>query len=241
MNNVIVRGPALDRAERIVIVIHGMSTTVEMLEAGYPVPSDGSLTKIYWRLPILREGTQSLTVRRSEDIFLKLFASVVDAARAELNELLADLGKRPVGLFGFSIGSLIALWGAVDNPQVAALVTVGGVADLDYLEHYYPDYPWSDPAIQARRQSYAVSQQIDRLASIPALLMHGDSDEVARWEWVQGFAKALMVVSPKSRIQRFSYLKHRLEGESPEELQDLMNLRKLADRWFCDHLPPRQG
>lgn len=241
MNNVVVQGPALEQAERIVIVIHGMSTTVEMLQARYPAPSDGSLTKIYWRLPILREGVESCRARSGDDIFLRLFASVVDEARAELRELLFGIGERPVGLFGFSIGSLIAFWGAIDNPTVTALATVGGVADLDYLSHYYPDYPWSDSKILARRQSYAVSQHIARLASIPSLIMHGEADNVARWEWIADFAEALITASPSSRIQKFPHLKHRLQGETPEEQQDLTYLRALADRWFLDHLPAGLG
>lgn len=239
MHNVVVQGPALDRAERIVIVIHGMSTTIDTLQAGYPAPNDGSLTKIYWRLPILRDGLEARHARGEKDVFLTLFAPVVDESRSELKNLLHGLGERPVGLFGFSIGSLIAFWGAVDNPNVLALATVGGVADLDYLEHYYPDYPWADPAIAARRQSYAVSQHMDRLASIPSLIMHGDADNVAHWEWVKDFAEGLITASPSSRIQKFSHLKHRLQGETSEEQQDLADLRALADRWFVDHLPPR--
>ena len=236
VDNVEIQGPDLDRAERVVVVIHGMSTTVETLKAGYPVPEDGSLTKIYWRLPVLREGTESLQRRRSDDIFLKLFASVVDESRSELRDLLKSLGNRSVGLFGFSIGSLIALWGAVENPQVGALVTVGGVPDLDYLQHYYPDYPWSDPALQTRRRSYAVSQQIGRLASVPTLIMHGDADDVAQWAWMHEFAEQLTAASPGSRIQKFSHMKHRLQGETAEEQRDLETLRLMADRWFVDHL-----
>ncbi len=229
-------GPGLAQAQRVVIVIHGMSTTVEILKAGYPAPEDGSLTKIYWRLPVLREGAESLQRRRQEDVFRQLFASVVDESRAELKTLIQSLGKRPVGLFGFSIGSLIALFGAAENPEVGALVTVGGVPDLDYLQHYYPDYPWADPAIQTRRQSYAVSAHRERLASVPTLIMHGESDDVAKWEWMQDFAETLMAASPASRIQKFAHMRHRLSGETPEEQQDLDNLRHMADQWFVDHL-----
>nr|WP_243239653.1 dienelactone hydrolase family protein [Sulfobacillus harzensis] len=213
-----------------------MSTTVKTLQAGYPVPKDGSLTKVYWRLPVLREGTESVHARRADDIFLNLFASVVDDSRTELKHLLKSVGRRPVGLFGFSIGSLIALWGAVDNPQVGAVVTVGGVPSLDYLQHYYRNYPWSDASIAARLKSYAVSPHIDRLASVPTLLSHGDADDVAKWEWMQEFAETLMTVSPKSRIQKFPHMRHRLHAETPEEQRELEHLRKMADQWFVDHL-----
>lgn len=236
MDHIEIHGPELNEAQRVVIVIHGMSTTVETLKAGYPVPEDGSLTKVYWRLPILREGTESLQRRRHADVFRQLFARVVDESRTELKDLIRSLGKRPVGLFGFSIGSLIALWGAAENPEVGALVTVGGVPDLDYLQHYYPDYPWSDPAIQTQRQSYAVSGQIGRLASVPTLIMHGESDDVAKWEWMQAFAEALMAASPASQVQKFAHTRHRLSGETPAEQRDLDNLRDMADRWFVDHL-----
>lgn len=230
-----VQGPALDKAERVVVVIHGMSTTVETLKQGYPATNDG-ITKVYWRLPVLREGADALKRRRDGDVLRDLFAPVVSESRSELKGLLADLGDKPVGLFGFSIGSLVALWGAVDNPGVRAVVTVGGVPNLGYLQHYYPTDDWDDVSVTDMLAQFDVCQRVGALSKVAILIMHGEADEVARWEWMQPLADALSRQSSHVQVQKFSHVRHRLWGEDPEEIQQLSHLRKLADRWYLKYL-----
>lgn len=236
MENIVREGPPLDEAQRVIIVIHGMSTTVETLRQGYPATPESGLTKLYWRLPVLREGADSVRRRRSDDAFDQLFTPVVDESRAELTHLLTQF-EGPVGLFGFSIGGLIALLGALDNTQVGAVVTMGGVPGLNYLQHYLPDYNWADETVKARLQSYNLLPRAQDLAAIPILLCHGEQDEVARWEWMGPFADALTMVNPASQVKHFAHLHHRLAGHSREELVDLEQLRSLADDWFRHHLP----
>lgn len=233
---IVIEGPPLERADRVVLVIHGMSTTVETLRAGYPAAPDGRLTKLYWHLPILRDGADLVRERRADDLFASLFGPVVDESRTELKDILAEL-TGPVGLFGFSIGGLIALLGAADNAQVRAVVTMGGVPSLDYLRHYYPDYGWDRVPIQQQLASYNVLNQTEGLVDTPILLCHGDQDDVAHWEWMQPLADRLANVSPMSRSERFPHLHHRLKGQTPAEDADLSRLRMMSDGWFLSHLP----
>lgn len=229
-------GANLEDAERVVIVIHGMSTTVETMKEGFPVVADGSLTKVYWRLPVLREGAEAVRLRRDTDLFRQLFLPVVQESRRELRDVIDAVGEVPVGLFGFSIGSLIALWGAVDNPSVEAVATVGGVSDLRYLQHYYPDYDWDQSDVTAALRATDVSTRMDALQAVPILMMHGVADTVARWEWVQDFADQLARCSQTAAVQRFSHVQHRLQGEDWAEVQQLSTIRRLADSWFTTHL-----
>lgn len=229
----VVEGP-LGKNHRHVIVIHGMSTTAETLKEGYP-PSDG-LTKIYWRLPILRESRANLMKRRDEDVFQSLFAAVLDESRRELGLIINELGEVPVGLFGFSIGSLVALWGSIDYPQVRAVVTMGGVPSLDYLMHYYPDYPWDSPDIQERLQSYDVSRNV-HLRDTALCIMHGAKDEVAKWEWMQNAASQWSNHPATTvEVRQFPHVQHRLMGEDLEEQTELATARRLADEWFVRYL-----
>ncbi len=230
-----IRGPGLKDAQRVVIVIHGMSTTVESLQKGYP-NVDTTLTKVYWHLPVLRAGKAELQERRSRDVFRDLFGAVIDKSRHELTQLVRSLGDRPVGIFGFSIGSLVALWGALDNPSVRAVVTVGGVPSLDYLQHYYETYPWSQPEVQAKLETYDVTEHAHRFNGVPVLVCHGGEDAVAQWAWMKPFADALVRYSPASRVCQFPHMRHRLLGEDDLENQELETLRQMADTWFRQHL-----
>ncbi len=232
-------GPALDVAQRVVIVIHGMSSTALALKAGYPAPPNGSITKPYWHLPILRDGLPTVQERRREDVFRQLFAPVIDQARQELTAIIERMEDRPVGLFGFSIGGLIALWGALDNSRVTALVTVGGVSSLNYLPYYYPDYPWSDAAIQRQLTTYDVLPHAARLHDAALLICHGQRDDVAQWRWMQPLADQLQHSQSLARVQQFSHLQHRLWAQEPNEERDLQALREMADAWFVQHIATR--
>lgn len=231
-----IEGPDLDVAQRLVIVIHGMSTTVSTLRTAYPAPLDGSITKLYWHLPILRQGVEAVRERRNADVFRRLFASVIDESRAELSEIMVELGNRPMGLFGFSIGGLLALWGAIDHSQVRAVVTIAGVPSLNYLPHYYPEYPWLDAVIQQQLASYDLVSQTQRLARLPVLVCHGDADEVAQWPWMQPFVEQLQQTNHQLEVHKFPHVQHRLLGDAPAESRELRLLLQSADDWFNRHL-----
>lgn len=229
-------GPGLEQAQRVVIVIHGMATTVETLKMGYPAPPDGTITKVYWRLPILRESAEAVRIRRDDDVFGELFAPIIEAARVELKDLIRELDRPSVGLFGFSIGSLIALWGAVENPAVKAVVAVGGVPSLQYLTHYYPTYPWAHPDVEARLTRLDVAAARGRLSETSTLICHGEADDVARWEWMRNFADDLVRDSNHAEVARFPHVRHRLTSDDPAEARELIALRERADAWFVNHL-----
>ncbi|MCY0874949.1 MAG: prolyl oligopeptidase family serine peptidase [Firmicutes bacterium] len=228
----------LETGHPVVIVIHGMSTTAETLRTGWPDHQRDGLTRVYWRLPVLRQERDTVIARQKEDVFRSLFWPVVHEARQELTQLIASLGRTKVGLFGFSIGGLISLWGALDNPQVAASVAVGGVPYLDYLLNYFPDYDWEAPDVKACREAIDLRSYVSTLAQKPTLVLHGLADEQAKWEWMKHFSDALLL-HPQSRHDRrlYDHVQHRLTGASDvREEADLANLRETATNFFIQHL-----
>lgn len=218
----------------LVVVLHGMSTTPEMMQAGWP--DDGSrheFDRLYWRLPVLREGGDALRRRRGDDLFLGLFSAVWSEVRAELGRLLDALGDRPIGLFGFSIGGFLALWGALDHPRVRAAVAVGGVPNFDYLTTYYPNYDWGREQVAAVRAGSDLLTRLGGLASTPTLILHGIQDDVARWEWMRPLAEALGTRDPERHPhQVLPHLRHRLAPQSPEEARDVAEVQQAAGAWF---------
>ena len=218
----------------LVVVLHGMSTTPDMMQTGWPDdgPAEG-FDRLYWRLPVLREGGAALRRRRDDDVFLGLFAAVWSEVRAELGGLLDALGDRPIGLFGFSIGGFLALWGALDHPRVRAVVAVGGVPNFDYLTTYYPDYAWGREEAATIRVASDLLTRVDGLARTPTLILHGVQDDVARWEWMRPLAEALDGQDPvRHRHQVLAHLHHRLAPQSPEEARDVAEVQQAADAWF---------
>lgn len=221
--------PSVLRADLpVVIVIHGMSTTPEMLRLGWPEGDDG-LARVYWRLPILREGREAVQARRQRDLFRGLFAPVVTEARAELGRLVAAFAPRPVGLFGFSIGGLVSLWGAADQAAVRAAVAVGGVPSLEYLLEFFPDYDWLEPDVLAERRRHDLGLSLDRLAGKATLILHGDLDDTARFTLIADVAERLgRTGRGRHLVQRFPHVRHRLVADGPEEEADLARLRAAA-------------
>lgn len=225
----------LKSTDPLVIVIHGMSTTAETLSAGWPDdnPEDG-LSRIYWRLPVLREGRESIIERRNRDVFNDLFWPVVNDSRIELTRLIAALARPSIGLFGFSIGGLISLWGALDNPEVKACVSVGGVPYLDYLLHFYTDYDWSSEDVLKRRREIDLRNQVPNFAQKSTLILHGLADDQAQWSWMQPFSRALASLSPSDHVECiYPHVRHRLTGaDSGEENAELTQLRRQATQWL---------
>lgn len=237
----ILQGPPVSEASYVVIVIHGMSTTANTMIEGFPM-TDDQVAKIYWRLPILREGRESLEARRREDLFLKLFVSVVEESRKELSALIRAIGRSRVGLFGFSIGSLIALWGALDNTEVGAVVAFGGVPNMDYLKYYYPEYDWQHPNVRRAAAGLDLTQRVGDLAKTPIFVSHGERDSVAWWEWMRPCAEALQALAPnRVRMALYPHLHHRLgaDAEGEEEAQELLTFRTEAEMWFRRWLDDR--
>lgn len=219
-----------------VIVIHGMSTTPEMLEEGWPPREDG-LARIYWRLPVLREGREASRLRREHDLFRDLFWPVVAEGRAELYRLVEALAPRPVGLFGFSIGGFLSLLGAADHRAVRAAVAVGGVPNLEYLLEYAPDFDWEAPDVAASRREVNLAAACGRILDVPTLILHGLSDDVAQWRWLEPVARKLFGAGPDLHPYRtFPAMRHRLVGEGDDEERDLAAVRDLASRFLRERL-----
>lgn len=234
-----------------VIVAHGMSTTAEMMRDGWPAV-DNRLLPLYWRLPVLREGREAVQARRQRDLFRELFLPVVEESRRELDVLVSALRgdqARPIGLMGFSIGGLIALTGAADHPEeVGAVVAIGGVAHLEYLQSYFPQYDWEAADVRVARRRVDLTARTGDLSGVATLILHGDLDDQARWEWMGPFAKSLAALErgqrgPLHQVTRFPHVRHRLTSPdaSPDEARDLAELRRLAHAFLERHLAPVLG
>lgn len=223
----------------VVIVIHGMSTTAESMQAGWSdeTSDEDGFDRVYWRLPVLREGRACVMARRDEDLFRNLFYAVVSTSRSELRTLVSAFAPRPVALLGFSIGGLISLWGAADNAEVRAAVAIGGVPHLEYLLHYFPDYDFTQVDVVEMRQGVNLSQQRAALRQKPTLILHGEQDEQALIHWMLPFAQALHADCPTLHSYiTYPNVQHRLTGESAEEEVDLVALRVTATAWLKSHL-----
>jgi pimeloyl-ACP methyl ester carboxylesterase len=233
---VLARGDVTADRRPVVIVLHGMSTTAEMLRAGWPEGPDDPWHRVYWRLPVLREGSDAVRARRDRDLLGELFYAVWREARRELGSLLAALSDRPVGLFGFSIGGFLALWGAHDHPAtVRAVVTVGGVPHLDYLRSFYPDYPWENAASREKLAEANLLSHVTALHPVPTYIVHGAADDVARWEWMAPLAEALQAADARRHPYRlWPLVQHRLIGASPDEERQLTLLREATARWLAE-------
>ncbi|KPV42293.1 hypothetical protein AN477_18495 [Alicyclobacillus ferrooxydans] len=228
---------ALKGNSPLIIVIHGMSTTAETLRAGWPDDSNDGLSRIYWRLPVLREGRESIVERRNKDIFNDLFWPVVNESRQELTRLIQTLGHPSVGLFGFSIGGLISLWGGLDNQEVKACVSVGGVPHLDYLLHFYPDYDWLSEDVLQKRNAVNLHNHIQKFTGTSTHIMHGLVDDQADWSWMRPFSQALTQLSPVDHVETtYPHVRHRLIGDNEREAAELVDLRQRATEWFLAKL-----
>ncbi|QSO49413.1 alpha/beta hydrolase family protein [Alicyclobacillus mengziensis] len=229
---------ALNSTDPLVIVIHGMSTTAETLRLGWPDDKQDGLARIYWRIPVLREGQENVLSRRNHDLFNDLFWPVVDESRRELTRLIAALGRPSVGLFGFSIGGLISLWGNSDNEQVRASVSVGGVPHLNYLLNFYPDYGWMTKEVIEKKALVDLRNHMETIALKPTLILHGLADDQAQWSWMEPFSQALVKASPSLHtVQTYPHVRHRLTGADNElEARELVSLREHATRWLREQL-----
>jgi pimeloyl-ACP methyl ester carboxylesterase len=188
---VVARPGALALVGPVVIVIHGMSTSPETLRAGWPEADDG-LERVYWRLPILRDGRRAVLKRRERDLARALFVPLVDEGREALGHLVRALGARPIGLFGFSIGGLLALWGAIDHAAVVA----GGVPSLDYLKAYFPDYDWGSTDVAQALGRLDVGRELERLHVKATRILHGRADAQARWTFIADLADQRFLLDP---------------------------------------------
>lgn len=226
---VLARPDVLTTTDPVVIVIHGMSTTAETLRAGWPDDGDDGLARVYWRLPVLREGREAVAQRRQSDLFRNLFAPVVAQSRDELGRLVAAFAPRPVGLFGFSIGGLITLLGAADQRAVRAAVAIGAVPSLEYLVGFFPDYDWAAADVLAARREHNTDAHFERLASKATCILHGDADTTARWSLIAPTADRLAALDPERHaFERFEHVQHRLVSAEPDEERDLVRLRAAA-------------
>jgi pimeloyl-ACP methyl ester carboxylesterase len=222
------RAAALQSGRPVVIVVHGMSFAPETLRREWPEAEDG-LERVYWRLPVLREGREAVAARHARDPFREVYAPVVAESREELGRLVAAFADRPVGLFGFSIGGLIALWGAADQPAVRAAVSVGGVPSLEYLAAFYPDYDWRQPDVVRERRRHDLSANLALLAGKATLILHGEEDEIIPWPLMAETARRLAESEPEMHpFALYPCVGHRLSGEGAAEEAELSRLKAQA-------------
>lgn len=150
--------------------------------------------RVYFGLPLtgarLPEGGSAELFRRaSEDAVLNVFEPVTEQAAAEFPAALAELRRRlpgadgPLGVFGGSAGSLVALEVLARREAVAdAAAVVSPVAQLAPVigrnERVYDvSYPWS-PRSRAVADRYDFVRRAGEL-TVPLLIVTGESDDVA--------------------------------------------------------------
>ncbi len=222
------RAAALRSRRPVIIVVHGMTWTPETLRRDWPEAEDG-LERVYWRLPVLREDREAVEARHQRDPFRGLYAPAVAESREELGRLVAAFAERPVGLFGFSFGGLIALWGAADQQGVRAAVSVGGVPSLEYLLDFYSDYNWLQPDVLRERRRHDISGNLGLLSGKATLILHGEEDDTIPWRVMADTAARLAQTDPELHpFTLYPHVRHRLSGESPEEEADLLRLKARA-------------
>lgn len=107
--------------------------------------------------------------------FFAAFAEAVVGTAEDLGTLAAYFGRDRYGVVGHSMGGFIALKAAVDDPRVAAIVSIAGNPDWGALAPPYAPLTPEQRTWIARESPLALS---DRFWPRPLLLLHGEWDDV---------------------------------------------------------------
>ena len=240
-----------DRQTPLILLWHGFGSPNCEADIAEVFPlQQVNAWKAYLGLPLFGKrsiGHEASMHRLTEDYVLKLLLPVMEQAAAELPKVVERLRSHchlednaPLGLFGFSVGSLTTLLTLVENPlPIQAAAVVGGTKDLssvvdgyerfvqtsyEALKQQYPNlkltYEWSEEseAAKPRLDFVAHSNRIAQRKPAPAILLtHGVQDEVFDISDVETLYTALKTEyqainhSEKVSLKIFQHLKHAID------------------------------
>lgn len=234
--------------KRAVFLVHGMRGSAPWLAARLPLDDCPDLVRVYVALPWLREpGRDKLRQIGRADPVRRIYAAVVADGVRELGEAIAAVLGRPdvradaLGLYGFSIGGLVALLGALREPRAAAVVVTATVPNLDYLRDVLPDYDWSQPGLSAVTEPLDALRRAADFFPRALLVQHGTADTLAHPRHMRSFAQAVRPSygerPEQFRCTLYDGVKHDLrEADSPTGLRELARLRGDVSGWFQRYL-----
>ncbi len=244
----LVRHEAGGRPKRAVFLVHGMRGSAPWLAGRLPLDDCPELLRVYIALPWLRDpGREALREMGRDDPVRRVFAPVVRDGVRELAEVVdAVLARGDVvgdrcGLYGFSIGGLVALLGALADARAAAVAVTGTVPNFGYLREMLRQYDWTQPGLDEELASLDALRRVGEFAPRALLVQHGTADADADPKFMRAFAEAVRP-SYAGEPDRFRYelyegVKHDLaEADTEQGRAELSRLRRDVAAWFSRQL-----
>lgn len=245
---VLIRHVPDGRPKRAVLMVHGMRGSAPWLAGRLPLDECPQLLRVYVALPWLRDpGREKLREMGRDDPVRRIFAPVVRDGVRELGAVAdAVLARGDVigdgfGLYGFSIGGLVALLGALADPRATAVAVTGTVPNFGYLRAMLPAYDWAQPGLAGELAPLDALPRAGELAPRALLVQHGTADTDADPKYMRAFAEAARP-SYAGQPERFRYqlyegVKHDLaEADTEAGRAELERLRRDVAAWFAAHL-----
>ena len=227
--------PPRDPAAPVVILCHGMESTKEgtkhrLLVERLAAHGLGTLRFDFSYVGESEGEFADLTVRGEVDDLAGAFAFVLSRAAG------------PVGLFGSSLGGLVALLFAADEPRVRALAVIAAVAHPERivgelrpadLDRWRRDGVFSLGGVKLNRAFLDDVTSLDALAAfrriaVPVLVAHGDADRVVPYADGEEIAAA---VAGEARLSRYPGGDHRFS-----RAEDLERMLDECEAWLLHHL-----
>lgn len=178
-------------ARGLVILCHGMSAhREEVLPEAACLRKAGFAVLLFDFRALGKSGGEICTGGYLETQDLR---AAVDYAASR-----PDTASLPIGLFGFSMGGVVAIQAAENDPRIRAVATHGAFSSLDRAismrcrHHFGPLAGPVDLGVRAlgRRSGWFLAspsvvapiQVVARLSPRPLLMLHGERDPIVRLE-----------------------------------------------------------
>jgi dienelactone hydrolase len=236
------------RPKHAVFLIHGMRGSAPWLAGRLPLDECPGLLRVYVALPWLRDpGREALREVGRDDPVRKIFAAVVADGVRELSTVVdavlarGDVAGDAYGLYGFSIGGLVALLGALADPRAAAVAVTGTVPNLDYLRDMLKGYDWTQPGLATVTEPLDALRRAADFFPRALLVQHGTADNEADPRHMRAFVDAVRPTYA-AQPQRLRYalyegIKHDLvEADTDIGRANLPRLRGEIGAWLTAHL-----